>query len=118
MKLLSWIIWIKKYGIREYKKQFPTNFSIHSKRCKSLYVVSSKCLKHTQIATKYEKDILKIKLETAAISKEIVMTELEIAKQKLTTEQYILWITETKRKYDIKYKSILILFIAVYYIFH
>jgi len=57
---------------------------------KSLYVVSSKCLKHTQIATKYEKDILKIKLETAAISKEIVMTELEIAKQKLTTEQYIL----------------------------
>lgn len=55
---------------------------------KSLLEVSSKRLKRTDMLTKYEEDILKTKLETA-LNKETAMFELNIAKQKFETEQYI-----------------------------
>jgi len=51
--------------------------------------VSNKRLKRTDLLTKYEEDILKAKLETALIHKETATVELNIAKQKLVTEQYI-----------------------------
>lgn len=56
---------------------------------KSLLEVSSKRLKRTDLLTKYEENILKTKLETALIKKETAMAELNIAKQKCATEQYI-----------------------------
>lgn len=46
-------------------------------------------MKRTDLLIKYEEDILKTKLETALINKEIAMFVLNIAKQKLETEQYI-----------------------------
>jgi len=46
-------------------------------------------MNRTDLLTKYEEDILKTKLETALINKETAMFELNIAKQKFETEQYI-----------------------------
>lgn len=52
-------------------------------------ILSSKHLYRTEKIANYKEEILKTKLEIINIKKETAMVELNVAKQKLLTEQYI-----------------------------